>query len=169
MGGWFREIEVTAETEVEGKQDITVRLRPETTHHCDVIEFECVYHQEFPWEDARGKKYTKVHEPVSFLYRRTDVKLVNDLDLYISFRVPVDRKDLEARYGSTTFNKNAPITISRVRITGKVGRQALWSYVVPLMARLDATALARQEQPAVDATDQEEPVGPPAIPRPASP
>lgn len=166
--GWFREIEVTSEAEAEGKQDITVRLRPDTTHHCDVIEFECVYRQEFPWEDARGKKYTKVHEPVSFIYRRADVKLVNDLDCYISFRVPVDRKDLEARYGNTVFNKQCPITISRVKITGKVNGQTLWTYVVPLPARLDAAALARQDQPEREEAAEEEPVGTGSVPPPAS-
>ncbi|MFN2164666.1 MAG: hypothetical protein ACK2U9_00210, partial [Anaerolineae bacterium] len=73
---WLREIEVTAHPKRDdGQEDYSVRLLPARNHHVDSLHFECVYHQEFPWENLRGKRYTKIHEPVAFPYDRYDVKL----------------------------------------------------------------------------------------------
>ena len=127
-GQWVKEIEIRSELTVPGKMDFTVRLLPRKTQMVDRLSFACVYHQEFPWEDIRGRKSIKVHEPVAFTYRRRKVKLVQDLDTYISFRVPMDRKKLEATYGRQTFNDDHEITIERMRISAFVQDRKLWSH-----------------------------------------
>ncbi|MCX7590116.1 MAG: hypothetical protein N2255_00665 [Kiritimatiellae bacterium] len=130
-GELIREIEIRSEPEANGHKDFTVRLLPGQTYECERVQFECVYHQEFPWEDVRGRKYTKIYEPVNFKYQRKDVKFVNDLDTYISFRVPIGRDLLENAYGETAFAKGYPVTISRIRITAFAEGKPLWSYEVP--------------------------------------
>ena len=126
--GWISEIEISSEPTEDGQVDYSVRILPGKTHQCDKIVFECVYHQKFPWENARGKKYIKVHEPVSFAYRRRDVGLVDSLDTHISFRVPLSRKRLVAAYGDKVFQKEYPITISRMKITATSAGETRWSY-----------------------------------------
>lgn len=125
---WLQEIEITSEPERKGKKDFTVRILPGKTHDCDKIIFECIYHQEFPWEDARGRKYTKIHEPVTFKYRRRDIKLVDDLDTYVSFRVPISMKRLATAHGRKVFNKNYPVSVARLKIKAVSGNQTRWSH-----------------------------------------
>jgi len=125
---WFKEIEIKSDPEAKGQKDYTVKFSPEKTHDCEKIVFECAYHQEFPWEDYRGRKYTKIHEPVAFTYRRLDVKFVNELDNYVSFRVPINLALLEEAYGPRVFNKGYPVAIPRMRITGFADGKKIWSY-----------------------------------------
>ena len=141
---WFKEIQVSSEPEVEGKKDFTVRLRPNQTHSCEAIEFECMYHQEFPWQDERGKTYTKIHEPASFVYRRKDVSMTDDLDRYVSFKVPMRRADLEEKYGPKTFHTNYPITVSQIKISGLVEGKPIWIYEVPAEGKIEMAALDQQ-------------------------
>ncbi|MCK5528937.1 MAG: hypothetical protein KAI74_04585 [Kiritimatiellae bacterium] len=122
------EVEIKSDPEKDGQRDFTVRILPAVTHKCEEIIFECVYRQQFPWENLQGKKYVKTHEPVAFSYYRHDVRLVADLDKYISFRVPMSMKLLEKAYGDKTFNKDYPVTIGRLKITAKRGKVVLWSY-----------------------------------------
>ena len=142
---WFREIEVTSEETVANKMDYTVRFTPARNHLCDRIVFECVYHQEFPWENARGRKYIKIHEPVNFVYRRPAVKMVNDLDQHVSFRAPYGLATVVAKYGPKLFNKDFPVTVDRILMTAFCGQQKLWSYAVPIGAKLSSEALAKQQ------------------------
>jgi hypothetical protein len=123
-----REIEITHDPEVKGKTVYTVRMMPAETRSYDAITFECVYHQEFPWVDTRGRKSTKVHEPVTFKYRRTDVELVNDLDAYINFRVPTSREQLDRIYGPKVFNKDHPVTVAHIRMTAVAAGETVWRY-----------------------------------------
>jgi hypothetical protein len=126
--GWLKQIEITSDPLKDGQKDYTVRILPGKTHQCDKIVFECVYCQQLPWEDARGKAYIKNHEPVSFTYRRLDVGLVNDLDTFVSFRVPIGLDKPIAAYGDKVFNKDVPVTISRMIITATAAGETLWSY-----------------------------------------
>lgn len=141
---WFQEIEATSAQTVEDKMDFTVRFMPAKTHLCDTVLIECVFHQEFPWQDVRGRKYTKIHEPVSFEYLRRDAKMVHDLDHYISFRSPWGLETLQEKYGKKVFNKDYPVTVSRLRITARSKGQEIWSYTIDVNTKLDQAALARQ-------------------------
>ena len=129
--GLISEIEISSEPEKDGQRDFSVRLLPGKTHRCDDIVFECVYHQEFPWENLRGKKYTKIHEPVSFVYYSNNVRMVADLDRYISFRVPMSLTRLKKAYGEKTFNKEYVITIGHIKIKGMRDKEVIWSYDLP--------------------------------------
>ena len=128
QAGWLKEVEISHEPEKNGQMDYTVRFLAATSHSCDQIVFECMYHQEFPWENARGQKYMKIHEPVSFVYSRHHAKLVAALDNNISFRVPISMKRLSEAYGKKTFRKGSPVTISRLKISGLVKGKPLWSH-----------------------------------------
>jgi len=124
----IREVEITHDPEMKGKTIYTVRMMPSETRSYDTITFVCVYHQEFPWVDTRGRKTMKVHEPVAFTYRRTDVDLVNDLDAYVNFRVPTSREQLDRIYGPKVFNKEHPVIVARIRMTAVSKGQEIWSY-----------------------------------------
>jgi hypothetical protein len=139
---WVREIEITSEPEAGGQQDFNVRITPARTHACSNIEFECVYRQVFPWTDAAGRKSRKIHEPVVFTYRRPDVKAVNDLDLNISFRVPVSLDRLGIIYGPKVFNGGFPVAVDRMRISGRAPDGVLWSCEVKASGKHDAADLA---------------------------
>jgi hypothetical protein len=157
---WIREIEITPDPVKDGHQVFAFRFMPDKTASYDLIEFECTYHQEFPWEDVRGRKYTKVHEPVTFIYRRVGVSLVNDLDAYINFRVPMALPLLIQSYGPTTFNKEHPITVSRVAITATAGGQKAWSVTFPSKGRFDARGQTPYREPPPDpAVTNQPPVG----------
>ena len=81
---WLREVEIKSEPAKNGAEmHYTVRIMPDKTVKYDRIVFEVIYHQEFPWTDSRGRKSTKIHEPVTFLYRRNNISLVDDLELYM--------------------------------------------------------------------------------------
>jgi hypothetical protein len=125
---WLSEVEITHDPVKKGEQEFTVRIMPNKTHQCDKIVFECIYHQEFPWENARGKAYTKIHEPVPFTYRARSVRLVADLDSYTNFRVPISLELLSKAYGEKVFNKDYPVTIDRLRITGSSASGILWKH-----------------------------------------
>lgn len=113
----FREVEIKTEPESQGAQVYNCRLLPDRTEQCSLIMFECVYRQEYPWESSDGKTATKVTEPATFAYREKDVKLVDDLNRHISFKVPVAMERLVAIHGRHVFNTNFPVVVDRVRIT----------------------------------------------------
>ena len=128
-GDGIREVEIYSEPpDAKGLQIFMVRLRADKTHTCDQVVFDCVLHQEFPWETSTGEKKIKVHEPEVFTYRRNDVKLVEDLDCCIDFRVPVGIKNLKEKFGLTAFNTNYPVTVSRMKISGVISNAPAWSF-----------------------------------------
>jgi len=143
---WLREVEIKVDPEEDGKKIYSFRFMPDRTLKYDFIEFECFYRQEFPWEDVRGRKYTKIHEPVTFTYRCKNIRLVNDLDAYIHFRVPTSRKRLVKIHGEKAFNKEAPITVNRFRITGKAGKKVIWNLVLAAGGKFDTRALTEEHK-----------------------
>jgi hypothetical protein len=153
---WIREIEITPDPIRDGHQIFAFRFMPDKTASYDLIAFECTYHQEFPWEDVRGRKYTKIHEPVTFVFRRAGPSFVNDLDAYINFRVPMAMPLLIQSYGPTTFNKEAPISISTIAIVATVNGQTAWSVKLPSKGKFDARPLTPYKEPPPDpaATNQ---------------
>jgi len=144
--GWVREIEIKADPDEDGKRIYSFRFTPDKTCHYKVIEFECFFRQEFPWEDVRGRKYTKVHEPVTFTFRRENIKFVNDLDAFINFRVPVSRKRLVKKYGDKTFNKDAPIKLDRFRVTATANGKTIWDLILRAGGKFDVRALTEERK-----------------------
>ena len=126
LGGAIREVEVTPDPPENGQQIFTVRLRPAETHHCDLILFDFFYRQEFHWLTDTNPAALKVTEPVFFTRRERDVNLTADLDKPLSFKVPVGLNRLKEIYGKTMFFTNAPVTISRLRMTGQANGETLW-------------------------------------------
>ena len=149
----FSKIEISRDAEENGQTVYSVKFSPRARVACDRVEFECVYHQEFPWENFRGEAYTKIHEPVNFVYRRENIRFLTQLDWYCNFRVPTARKLLETAYGEKAFNRNHPITIARMIIRGVADEKVLWSYELPPSGSFDAEALAKHS---TDVEDVEE-------------
>lgn len=125
-GTWVREMEIKSEPEADGQKVFMIRFTPDRTVTYDELVFECVYRQEMPWEDIRGKKFTKVIEPVTFKFRRASVPFVNDLDADVNFKVPVSYARLADKFGITTFNKSYPISVNRIRISATSGGAPVW-------------------------------------------
>jgi len=128
---WVSRVRVLADPPKNGQVTYAVRFTPERTLSYEAITFECVYRQEFPWEDFKGRKFTKVLEPVIFTFRRAAVSFVAELDADVNFQVPVDYATLADKYGPTTFNKDYPITINRIRITAVVAGAEAWQVELP--------------------------------------
>jgi hypothetical protein len=126
----IREVEVTAEPEEDGKRIYTIKILPGETVNYEALEFRCIFRQEFPREDLQGRKSMKVHEPIVFVYRHPDARLVDDLHAYFNFRVPVSIERLKKKYGEDVFNQDAPVTVARIRISGIKGEKTLWSHEV---------------------------------------
>ncbi len=129
--GPISEIEINSEPEKDGQRDFSIRFMPAKTHQCDDIVFECVYRQQFPWENLQGEKYTKIYEPVSFKYHSHNVRMVEALDKYISFRVPMSIERLKKVYGEKIFNEEYPIVIGHIKIKAMRGENLIWSYDLP--------------------------------------
>jgi hypothetical protein len=139
LADWIRVIEIVADPVKDGERIYTFRFAPERTQDYDYISFECVYHQEIPWVNPRGEKYIKIHEPVTFTYRRKNVRLVADLDYYISFRVPFDYEDLCNRHGPNVFHANYPITVSRIKVTAVTNNVPAWSIELPSEGKFEVS------------------------------
>lgn len=128
----MQELEITREDEDTGKAIFTIHTLPGKTGKFDKIEYELVYHQEFDFENSRGKKYYKIHEPAKFKYTRRDEKMVADLDHYVNFRAPVSAEQIELMYGNQTFKKNVPINIPRIIIRAYQYDEMLWQYTLEI-------------------------------------
>ena len=127
---FISEILVTREDEESGKSIFTVRMLVDKSTTLDRIDYEIIYHQDFPFEDSRGNKYHKVNEPVVFKYSAKNVKMTADIDSYVNFRVPVNRERLKIIYGNRTFHPDYPITIPRIKITGYIGKKQVFTCTV---------------------------------------
>ena len=160
--GPLREIEITPDPVLGETQVFTVRMTPGETCLYDKMLFQCFYHQEFKSQatDTQGAKV--VHEPEFFTYRRRDIKLVDDLDTHISFRVPISTAKLIDMFGLTAFNTNAPVTIAHMVISAYTNEGRAWSY------DLKADELRKFEDadpaPATNAVKSAKAVIPPAKP-----
>jgi hypothetical protein len=147
-GSWVREMDVRSEPESQGQKVYMVRFTPEKTTVYDEISFECVYRQEMPWEDIRGRKYTKILEPVTFIFRRSTVSFVNELDADINFKVPVSYARLSEKFGLTVFNKAYPITINRIRISAVSGGAPAWQVELTGEGRFDTREMTAVKEDA---------------------
>lgn len=124
------ELDIAREDEGTGKTIFTVHMLPGQTEKFDKIEYIVVYHQDFPFEDSRGNKYHKIHEPAKFKYTRRDIKLVEDLDNYVNFRVPTSRERLIILYGKFAFHSKYPITEPRIIIRAYDNGEVAWEHEI---------------------------------------
>lgn len=126
-----RQVEITPDPPDNGQQVFTIRFTPGETKTYDLVTFTCVLRQEFASATTDRRTGNVVHEPESFVYRRKDLKMVDDLDCHVSFRVPVGLDRLKGIYGDTAFYTNAPVTVPRMTIAAFQKKQMIWSFEVP--------------------------------------
>jgi len=126
--GPLSEVEITPDPVQNGSQIFTFRMTPGETKTYDLLIFDCIYHQEFVPKTSDQVTRKKVHEPEVFTVRRRDVKMIEELDVNISFRVPVDMAKLIEIYGSTAFDPKYPVTVSRIKISAVNGGVVVWWY-----------------------------------------
>ena len=127
MADSLKEIEFTSEPPVNGKQIFTVRMRPAVNQTYEAIVFDCSLSQEFMLDTPDRGRIRKVSEPAVFTYRRKDIKLTEDLDAYVSFRVPVGLDRLRDIYGVNAFTTNSPVFVSRMKISAIANGATAWS------------------------------------------
>jgi hypothetical protein len=126
----IQELEVYREDEDTGKSIFTIHILPGETRKFDKIEYEITYHQAFLFEDSRGRKYNKIHDPAVFKYARKKVKLVEALDHYVNFRIPISRERLKVIYGKLAFHPKHPITIPTIKIKAYDDDELVWEHIV---------------------------------------
>ena len=130
-----REVTIVPDPVQNGIQVFDVCLTPGETQTYDKLTFDCVLHQEFPQSTTEKRNGIQVHEPAVFTYRRNEVKMVEDLDVHVSFRVPVSIERLREIYGATTFNVNFPVSVPRMKISALVNNIVIWSFEVKAEGR----------------------------------
>jgi hypothetical protein len=129
VAGPVSEVEITPDPPLDGLQTFDVRFTPGETRTYDKLTFDCVLRQEFPKNTTDQRSGVQVHEPEVFTYRRRDVKMVEELDVHVAFKVPVSTDRLKEIFGLTAFNTNYPVTVPRMTITAEAGGKKVWSLV----------------------------------------
>jgi hypothetical protein len=142
---WLRTVQIATERPDDGQQIINLRITPNKTVEYDLLQIECVYRQKFPWPNEQGQTVMRTLEPVAFIYRRPSVKMVEELDLNLSFRAPISYARLAEAFGAATFRTNAPIVIDRLRIIGERGDARLWQQELKVPGKYEIKA--RPPQP----------------------
>ena len=112
---------------VSGKQAVSVRFAPGETADYDQLVFDCRLRQEFAKLDSSGQMRRRVIEPVDFTYREDHVRMVADLDKHISFWVPVSYEEVARAFGEQTFVADAPIHVSRIKVTALREGHPVWT------------------------------------------
>lgn len=128
---FLRVAEIAIDPPEKEQQVVSVRLTPGVTRAYTQLRFECVYHQEYDWTNSVGTVQRRVNEPVRFAYERDNVKLTDDLDAYVSFKMPIGIELLRSRFGTTAFRPDVPVTVARIRVEAKDGEAIVWAYDVP--------------------------------------
>ena len=125
---WLATVGISLDPPDGQQQVVSLVIKPVKSAEYDRLIFECIYRQKIPWTDERGRAMTKVIEPVTFTFRRAQVKLVAELDYYCNFRAPYGYVKLTQDFGLNTFAKDGAIVIDRVRITGEIEGKKVWSH-----------------------------------------
>ncbi len=129
---YLRVAEITLDPPEKEQQVVSLRLTPGITRSYDKLRFECVYRQEYDWTGSSGRKQRRINEPVNFVYERDDVRLTDDLDSHISFKMPIGVELLRTRFGSTTFRQDVPVTVARIIVTAFAEGEPVWTYELPV-------------------------------------
>jgi hypothetical protein len=127
--GPISEYEITSDPVQDGMLTFDVRFTPGETHDYDKLTFDCVLHQEFPKTTTDRQSGVQVNEPAVFTYRRRDIRMVEELDVHIAFKVPVSVERLKEIFGLTAFNAKYPVTVPRIAVTAEIGGKKAWSMV----------------------------------------
>ncbi len=109
-----------------GRQTVTVRMIPSATRTYDELLFEAVLGQRFMFKRADGSRKMRTFKPATFTYRDKNVRLVEDLEKYISFRVPVGQDEAKKAFGVKTFRDGVVIEILEIKIEAKFEGSTLW-------------------------------------------
>ena len=126
-----REAEVTPDPPGEQKQIYTVRFAPGETATYDSLEFECRLEQPVPLPEADGRTVTVQHAiPHPHVHRERNVRMVKDLDCYVSFWVPVGVEELRSRFGLVV-KTNAPAHLAQLKVTAVRDGRPAWTMDLP--------------------------------------
>ncbi len=138
LAGWpiladpIKEAEVTPDPPGERKQVYTVRFAPTETATYDALEFECRLVQPIPMPGTNGGTMIKQHAlPHAHIHRERNVKMVKDLDCYVSFWVPTGVEELRSRFGIMVVKTNAPAYLADLKLTAVRGGKPAWMLDLP--------------------------------------
>lgn len=141
---YLKNAEITIDPPEKHLQVVTVRLLPGVTRNYTMLSFDCIYRQEYPWTNSAGRVLKRVTEPIHFTYERPNVKLTDDLDAYVSFKMPIGTEMLRERFGKTTFRENVPVTVPRIRVVARDEFAQVWVYELPTTAGLQLLTSANR-------------------------
>lgn len=127
-----REAEVTPDPPGDRKQVYTVRFAPGETITYDYLEFTCRLAQPVPLPGPDGRPVIKQHVlPHPHVHRERNVKMVKDLDCYVSFWVPRGVEELRDRFGISVVKTNAAAVLTDLKLTAVQGGRPTWKLDLP--------------------------------------
>jgi len=122
----IKQFDVTLDPPIDGEQIVTIRMTPELSETYDKLVFDNYLSQQTMISLSDGTRRLKTIEPVFFTHRERNVKLVDGLDRYISYRVPVGGDRLKQAFGAKVFKPAIPVHISRVKIKAIKDGSTVW-------------------------------------------
>ncbi len=140
LGSGVREIEIKPDPPEADKQIFTVRFVPDENITYDQVVFDCTLQQELTLLTPDGVKTNKTYEVGKFTSRHRNIKMVRGLDCYISFFAQMGSRNTCDLAGDTKVLTNAPVTVSRIKITTYRGGKADWT------VKTNARGVYRPEQ-----------------------
>ena len=126
-GNGVREIEIKPDLPDDEKQIFTVRFAPDETIKYDQIVFDCTLRQELVLFLPDGGQTNKIFESGIFTSRQRNVKMVKDVDCYVSFFVQLGTQRSADIAKDSSPKTNAPVTVARMKITTYREGKADWT------------------------------------------
>ena len=126
-GGGSLELEIQPDPPNAGKQIFTVRFAPNANVLYDQIVFDCTLQQSSVLFAPDGGQTNKIYEVGKFTARQRNVKMVKNLDCYVSFFVQLGTQRACDMAGDPRTSTNAPITVPRMLITAYRKDKAIWT------------------------------------------
>lgn len=121
------ELEIQPDPPNAGKQIFTIRFAPKANLLYDQIVFDCTLQQALVLFTPDGGQENKIYEVGKFAARQRNVKMVKNVDYYISFFVQLGTQRACDIAGDPKTSTNAPITVPRMLITAYRQDQAVWT------------------------------------------
>jgi len=126
-GSGSLELEIQGDPPSAGKQIFTVRFAPGANMLYDQIVFDCTLQQALVLLTPDGGQERKVYEVGKFISRQRNVKMVKNVDYYVSFFVQLESRRACDLAGDPRTSTNAPITVPRMLITAYRQDKAVWA------------------------------------------
>ena len=126
-GSGSLELEIQSDPPIEGKQIFTIRFAPNANVLYDQIVFDCTLQQALVLFTPDGGQENKIYEVGKFSARQRNVKMVKNLDYYVSFFVQLGTQRACDIAGDPKTSTNAPITVPRMLITAYRQDKAVWT------------------------------------------